>query len=80
MYTDKSGTTPLSTTQRSSHEQRKKKLTAPDMRNPQVTHLIFWSGVISDSMTMYGIGTHPATTPQPSRLDDGLEFPIVSVA
>ena len=80
MYTDESGTTPLSMTRISSYEQREKRVIAPDMRKSQVTHLTFWSGAISASMTMYGIGTHPATTPQPPRLDNGLAFPIVLVA
>ena len=45
-----------------------------------MTHLTFWSGVILSSMTMYVIGTHPATTPQPPRLYNGLTFPLVLVA
>ena len=57
----------------------RKKAIAPDMRKSQVTHPIFQSGVISASMIMYVIGTHPATTPQPPRLDDGSAFPIVLV-
>ena len=80
MYTAESGNTPLSTMQRSSHEQRKKKVIAPDMRKSQVTHPTFRSGVISDSMTMYGIVIHVAITPHPKILDYGLAFPIVLVA
>ena len=80
MYTNKSGTKSFSTKQRSSHKQREKKVIATDVRKSQVTHLTFRSGVISASMTMYGIGTHHATTPQPPRLYDGSEFPIVLVA
>ena len=80
MYTNKYGTMPLSTAQISSHGQREKRLIAPDMRKSQVTHLTFRSGVISASITMYGIEIHPATTTQPPRLDDVLAFTIVSVA
>ena len=65
---------------RSSHKQLEKKVIGPDMRKSQVTHPTFQSGVISDSMNMYGIGTHPATTPQPPRLDDVSAFPILLVA
>ena len=57
-----------------------KKAITPDMRKSQVAHLTVWSGVISASITMYGIEIHPATTTQPPRLDDVLAFTIVSVA
>ena len=80
MYTDEFGTTPFSTTRRSYHKQREKRVIAQDRRNSQVTHMTFRIGVVSASMTMYGIGAHPATTPQLPTLDDGSAFPIVLVA